>query len=1021
MRPTSYPWLLLCIAVAFATSARSQTIARPYPFTMPSRDTVASLALPSDSTQFAGAHGACMRSPEGHIIGTDGTRIRFFGTSLLANAQFLPSPDARTVAARLRKLGFNCVHFANNDYTNIDDASFFKYRDSAGQINKSSYVVNPLQLAKFDTLFSELKRNGIYTDFTLLTNHRYLAGDGLMYPDSVYPTAVLAPLIDPAAARLEREWARTLLTHRNPLTGLRYADDPAFAVIEYNYEHSLYYYWNSLDRLIYIDQNNYNKGKNTISWNYSRRLDTLYASFLQSKYVTDQALKNAWGGNIVVSNKELLTNGSFENVFSNAWVLTLRSSATAVAVTGDGGVDSSIFEKIRINSLSARPAPADVIYSNSSSYLGKDTLYTLTLWAKMNYDAKNLPGKTSRSITLSYVNATAGGRGGISQMQTIDTSWRQYSFVLRPTASGTHQISIQCGNELGDVWLDAVSVRMRAENTLGPNEHLSTATVLRLHNDGTLRSQPLQRVRDQLAFYNALEQTFFASMDSLVKDTLKFHGLVNHRQHNYWVQLPDVYTGSGSDVMIMHEANDFLSARAGKTYADSTWMIRNTSMTKSKTGSVLPILAAGSVQGKAMMLGDFQIPWPNQYNSEQMLLLPAWAAYQDWDGIFFGPYSTSRSELFADSLINPFKAGGSFNSIVNNPATLALAPVASALFRNGLVSSAGFSDSLLHDADDVWLSPVFTPARGAFGVEGPLENNVFTQFGLRQSFNSTRHKQAAEYPYLADSAAKTCDTKELYWDQTNGLFTITTPMILGACGLFGRDTTVIGALRFARTDAAAGKEQFSLALLSTDGQPIDSSARLFLSLTTRAQNTGIVWVDSNGFGKNFGTAPTVMSAATVTLVLQTTKDTLRLTPLDGRGAPIANADIVGIRLPQTGSITVVLDQAQTRTPWYAVTLSSTVDPASIGETITAAETSVDVFPNPIVHAATATIRSVVSGRVRISLVDAVGRTAKSLYDGASASGMLNIPFEMSGLSSGVYSMIVETPTGVRNKRIVKVQ
>ena len=197
MKRSCYSTLLLVLAISLAQTALAQNILRPYPFKMPTRDTTKSLFLPNQSDEIAGSHGALSLSSEGHIVAADNTRLRFFGTTLWNNAQFLTSTDAKALAKRLKKLGFNAVHFAFNDYYNNDDASFFKYRDSANQLNKSSYIVNPLQLAKFDTLFSELKNNGVYTMMTTMSSHKYIAGDDVMYADSTYTNGYLMPFLDP--------------------------------------------------------------------------------------------------------------------------------------------------------------------------------------------------------------------------------------------------------------------------------------------------------------------------------------------------------------------------------------------------------------------------------------------------------------------------------------------------------------------------------------------------------------------------------------------------------------------------------------------------------------------------------------------------------------------------------------------------------------------------------------------------------------------------------------------------------
>ena len=216
--------LLATMIVALLVSVSpmcAQPISRPIPVKLPSRDTLFSQALPQLPSQAAGIHGSLHLDSNGHILANDGTRLRFFGTSLTFTAQFLSSTDARTLAARLKKLGFNAVKFVYNDAFGYDDASFFKANDSTGKASGSSYLVNPAQLAKFDTLQFELKKNGIYAFMMLNSVHSFAKNEGIPHPDSAYTNGYLFELLDPGAAQLERSRARTLLSHVNPLTGFR--------------------------------------------------------------------------------------------------------------------------------------------------------------------------------------------------------------------------------------------------------------------------------------------------------------------------------------------------------------------------------------------------------------------------------------------------------------------------------------------------------------------------------------------------------------------------------------------------------------------------------------------------------------------------------------------------------------------------------------------------------------------------------------------------------------------------------
>src|SRR5690606_23344398 len=67
-------------------------------------------------------------------------------------------------------------------------------------------------------------------------------GDGL--PESILELdgkqRQVLGMIMPGVRDLEKAFARTLLSHQNPYTGLTYAEDPAIAFIEINNENSIF-------------------------------------------------------------------------------------------------------------------------------------------------------------------------------------------------------------------------------------------------------------------------------------------------------------------------------------------------------------------------------------------------------------------------------------------------------------------------------------------------------------------------------------------------------------------------------------------------------------------------------------------------------------------------------------------------------------------------------------------------------------------------------------------------------------
>jgi hypothetical protein len=992
--------------LAFSSGALAQPIARPIPFTLPTRDTTTSPYLPQLPSEPAGSHGALNIGPDGHVHAADGTRLKFFGTSLALTAEFLTGADARLVTRRLRKLGFNAVKFVYNDNFGYDDASFVKANDSTGKPSKSSYLVNPPQFAKFDTLLFEMKKNGIYAFILLNSYHHYAQGEGVAYPDSEYSNAYLSQIFDPGVAALQRKWAKTLLGHTNPLTGLRLADDPQIAVVECNQEHSLFYYW-TLDRLNYIDDNNkISKGKQTVSFWQSRFLDSSYNLYLKKRYGSDAALNSAWIGTGGANTKNQMDNASFENPASPVWAFATRNGAQAFKVEADGGVDSQIFVKVRLTSLGGAPASGNVAYTNLSARIGKDSLYEVIFWAKMAYDGTNRPGIISRKITLLISQYTTGNPRSLNTLVTIDTAWKQYAFTFRCTVGGLQNVSVQCGAELGDVWLDAFHLHHKSETGLIAGESLTNLSVKRLLYKG-LSLSPLERVRCQMMFIDSIERSFYLSMLSVIKDTMHFKGLVNFTQNNYWGLLPDVYKASGGDVTEYHNGWDYLGSRPGKNYSDSTWMIRNTSMLRSRSGGTLGAITSNAASDKAFVLGEYYVPAINQYSAEQMLLIPAYADYQDWDGIFFTPYAWYRQDLFADSVQNAFHSSTSSNTIAGNSAMLALAPTASAIFRNGLVSVSGQSDIIAHDPDDVWLTPVFSTSRGSFGVDGGLDNNVFSLLKLRQQFNDAKHKVAAEYAFQPDTSVKHSDSGELVWDETNGLFTIASNSVIGAAGFFGSDTAKLPGLQFARLDAS--RDLLTFYLLPTDTNILSASKEALLTISTRSQNSGLVWVDSLGFGKNWGTTPTLLSAAKVLFQFKTQHDSVILYPLDNRGLNPGNP-MIAIRNAD-GTSSIIVDQLVTPSVWYRVVMKDALPNNGIASSLPSS-LQASLSQNPAREATILKYSLSQSETVSVKLIDDLGRITSLLEGTSQAAGEHSLSIQAPKLANGHYLIRLTTPRDV---------
>jgi hypothetical protein len=119
----------------------------------------------------AGAWGSIGVNAEGQFE-ADGERIRFWGVNITSESCFPDHPDAGNVAARLAKFGVNVVRFHHME-NNWGGPSLIDYSQG------DSRHLHAGNLEKLDYFVAQLKAQGIYTNFNLLTSREYLPSDGL--------------------------------------------------------------------------------------------------------------------------------------------------------------------------------------------------------------------------------------------------------------------------------------------------------------------------------------------------------------------------------------------------------------------------------------------------------------------------------------------------------------------------------------------------------------------------------------------------------------------------------------------------------------------------------------------------------------------------------------------------------------------------------------------------------------------------------------------------------------------------
>jgi hypothetical protein len=190
-----------------------------------------------------------IRVKDGHLARPDGRRFRIWGVNLTGwtrgSTLLPPKEDAGLWARALARAGIDCVRFHFLDMPTQDPAKEDARTRPAGLISRDrddTQAFDPDALDRLDFFVAELKRQGIYSDLNLNVGRTYKAGDRV--PDSeVIRITKGMTYIGERMLELQRDYARQLLTHRNPYTGAEYRHEPAIAIVEIVNENSLLEFW----------------------------------------------------------------------------------------------------------------------------------------------------------------------------------------------------------------------------------------------------------------------------------------------------------------------------------------------------------------------------------------------------------------------------------------------------------------------------------------------------------------------------------------------------------------------------------------------------------------------------------------------------------------------------------------------------------------------------------------------------------------------------------------------------------
>ena len=243
----------------------------------------------------AGNHGR-LQVKDGRPAWSDGTPAKFFSTSTSYSIQF-PNDmkEARRNAQWLAANGINLVRIHHFAHSGSSGTIFDLYEGQTPTVNKlyvNPYITNTRKYDsetwdKLDMFLAALKEEGIYAHLSMLVFPWFGRAEAAesdipparTSPWGAYKTEGAQIAVKEYTDKLN-VFIKDVFTHKNPHTGMTYAEDPMFTSVELMNEDSIFYRGNDPHRL---------------SAYFFLELHEQYNNWLLAKYGSAEKLRQAWG------------------------------------------------------------------------------------------------------------------------------------------------------------------------------------------------------------------------------------------------------------------------------------------------------------------------------------------------------------------------------------------------------------------------------------------------------------------------------------------------------------------------------------------------------------------------------------------------------------------------------------------------------------------------------------------------------------------------------------------------------
>jgi hypothetical protein len=386
----------------------------------------------------------------------------------------------------------------------------------------------------------------------------------------------------------------------------------------------------------------------------------------------------------------------------------------------------------------------------------------------------------------------------------------------------------------------------------------------------TRATAPKDRYETEVRFFMDLENKFYQDMKSYLRDLGVKQPLIGTADHGH----------SGSPWVMLTSLSK-LDALDGHIYWNQYVGVGDVPMVNDPLHSTVVQLSRTAFAGKPYTVSETNHPFPNEYASEGIPILAAYAGFQDWDMVCMYTFEPKKDPAWKPYIGDPF-------DISLDPVRMTEMAAGALMFVRGdvkparetvertysrqQVMDAGLLPSGLRGGSE---QPYFTPG---FPLSLPLEHGVRIK-----SFDGppTVHYDASTaIPIVSD-------TRELSWytsDAKTGLVTVETDRAQALIGFVKANHKTLKNLGANITNNFA-----TILLTSMEDKPLGRADKILLSACSRVSNTDQKWNDAHtGLGRGGqGHSPTLIEPVTGTVTLRNIEGakSVSAVALDGAGKP----------------------------------------------------------------------------------------------------------------------------------------